>query len=159
MSCNSSLVYLRTSLESQSSDVRNTTMKNIDFPSNWHLNSDGSYDVYGSVILSKKYVRNGKLTVKFGKVTGTFKARGIGLTSLEGCPKEVGGEFDCSENQLTSLKGAPEKVGTYFICSDNQLISLEGAPEKVAAGFYCSYNQLTSLKGAPKEVGGTFLRL
>ena len=79
MSCNSSLVYLRTSLESQSSDVRNTTMKNIDFPSNWHLNTDGSYDVNGSVILSKKYVRNGKVTVKFGKVYGSFHAKDIGL--------------------------------------------------------------------------------
>lgn len=144
MSCNSSLVYLRTSLESQSSDVRNTTMKNIDFPSNWHLNSDGSYDVYGSVILSKKYVRNGKLTVKFGKVTGTFKARGIGLTSLEGCPKEVGGEFDCSENQLTSLKGAPEKVGGTFDCSDNKLTSLESAPKEIGYGFVYAHNRLTS---------------
>lgn len=119
-------------------------MKNIDFPSNWHLNSDGSYDVYGSVILSKKYVRNGKLTVKFGKVTGTFKARGIGLTSLEGCPKEVGGEFDCSENQLTSLEGAPEKVGGTFDCSDNKLTSLESAPKEIGYGFVYAHNRLTS---------------
>ena len=53
------------------------TMKNI--PSNWHLNTDGSYDVNGSVILSKKYVRNGKVTVKFGKVYGSFHAKDIGL--------------------------------------------------------------------------------
>lgn len=107
----------------------------MNIPNNWRLNADGAYDVDGDVHISDKYVRDGKLTVKFGKVTGTFKACGIGLTSLEGCPREVGGEFDCSENQL---------------------ISLEGAPEKVAAGFYCSYNQLTSLEGAPEKVGGTF---
>ena len=66
-------------------------MKNI--PSNWHLNKNGTYDVDGDVHISNKYVRDGKLTIKFGKVTGSFKARGIGLTTLEGCPQEVG-EFE-----------------------------------------------------------------
>lgn len=156
MSCNSSLVYLRTALESQSSDVRNTTMKDIDFPSNWHLNSDGSYDVYGSVILSKKYVRNGKLTVKFGKVTGTFKARGIGLTSLDGCPKKIAGYFDCSFNKLTTLKGAPKEIGGEFNCAYNKLTTLEGGPKKVGGYYNCSENKLTSLKGAPGKINGDF---
>lgn len=43
------------------------------------FNTDGSYDVNGSVVLSKKYVRNGKVTVKFGKVYGSFHAKDIGL--------------------------------------------------------------------------------
>ncbi len=33
------------------------------------------------------------------------------LTSLEGAPKEVGGDFVCSKNKLTSLEGAPKEVG------------------------------------------------
>lgn len=98
-------------------------MKDIDFPSNWHLNTDGIYDVDGDVHISDKYVRDGKLTVKFGKVTGTFKARGIGLTSLEGCPKEVGGEFDCSDNKLTSLESAPKEIGYGFVYAHNRLTS------------------------------------
>ena len=66
--------------------------KNMQIPHNWHLNSDGSYDVEGDVNLTAEYVSDGKLAVKFGKVTGTFNARGIGLTTLEGllCARKVG---------------------------------------------------------------------
>jgi hypothetical protein len=34
---------------------------------------------------------------------------------LEGAPKEVGGDFNCSYNDLTSLEGAPEKIGGTFV--------------------------------------------
>jgi hypothetical protein len=68
----------------------------------------------------------------------------------------VDGNFSCSNNQLTSLAGCPNEVGGYFDCSNNQLISLEGAPKSVSGGFYCGNNKLTSLEGAPKEVGGYF---
>lgn len=90
-------------------------MKDIDFPSNWHLNTDGIYDVDGDVHISDKYVRDGKLTVKFGKVTGTFKARGIGLTALDCCPKKIAGYFDCSFNKLTTLKSARKKLVAVII--------------------------------------------
>lgn len=76
------------------------------------------------------------------------------LTSLNGCPKEFPGGFDCSDNELTSLEGAPQKVSGRFDCSNNKLISLEGAPEYIGYHFTFSYNQLTSLKGAPWKVGG-----
>ena len=81
------------------------------------------------------------------------------LTSLEGAPKEVGGNFsfyDC--DSLTSLKGAPEKVGGDFYCiACDSLKSLEGAPKKVGGNFNCSDCQsLPSLKGAPEEVDGFF---
>jgi hypothetical protein len=32
------------------------------------------------------------------------------LTSLEGCPTEIGGNFYCHNNNLTSLKGASEYI-------------------------------------------------
>ena len=54
------------------------------------------------------------------------------LTSLEGCPNSISGDFNCQENQLTNLKGSPQSVG---------------------GGFYCHSNQLTSLKGAPQTIG------
>ena len=44
---------------------------------------------------------------------------GLGLTSLKGAPKEVGGDFWCSYNQLTSLEGAPREIGGGFDCSNN----------------------------------------
>ena len=32
------------------------------------------------------------------------------MTSLKGCPKEVGGGFSCSYNKLTTLEGGPTKL-------------------------------------------------
>jgi hypothetical protein len=78
------------------------------------------------------------------------------LTSLENCPKTVGGSFYCGHNKLTSLDGATEYVGSSFYCSYNNLTSLTGAPKSVGRDFGCSYNLLTSLTGAPKSVGRDF---
>lgn len=118
---------------------------------NYIINEDGSIDVDGSVYLYDEGLT--KLPLKFGKVTGEFNCSRNQLTSLEGCPKEVGGFFSCFNNKLTTLKGAPEKVGGNFYCFDNKLTTLEGAPKEVGGGFWCSYNGLTSLEGAPKKVG------
>jgi Leucine-rich repeat (LRR) protein len=78
------------------------------------------------------------------------------LTSLENCPKTVGGSFYCGHNKLTSLDGATEYVGGSFYCSYNNLTSLTGAPKFVGENFGCNYNNLTSLTGAPKSVGRDF---
>ena len=78
------------------------------------------------------------------------------LTTLEGAPEKVGGDFRCSGNMLTSLEGAPKEVGVNFNCIGNMLTSLEGAPKEVGENFNCSGNMLTSLEGAPESVGGIF---
>ena len=44
---------------------------------------------------------------------------GEGITSLEGAPKTINGDFDCFNNKLTSLKGAPTKVNGHFYCRNN----------------------------------------
>ena len=76
------------------------------------------------------------------------------LTSLEGAPTEVGGDFGCSFNQLTSLKGAPQTVGRDFYCNDSHLTSLEGAPKTVGRDFYCHSNpDLHSLDGIGEVKG------
>jgi hypothetical protein len=41
------------------------------------------------------------------------------LTTLEGCPKEVG-DFLCKNNQLTSLEFCPTEIGGDFSCRDNK---------------------------------------
>jgi hypothetical protein len=143
---------------------------------NWTLNPDGTVDVDGDVYLSLKGLS--KLPLKFGRVTGYFDCSDnqltslegcptqIGggfycyynnLTSLEGCPTEIGGDFYCSDNNLTSLKGCPTEIRGAFDCCDNQLTSLEGCPKEISGAFDCSYNQLTSLEGCPTEIGGNFL--
>jgi hypothetical protein len=99
----------------------------------WTQREDGKIDVEGNVRLKKSLLVKsvfGK-EIFFGKVSGNFNCINMGntLTSLEGAPEEVGGDFDCSNNKLTSLEGAPEKVGGYFNCENSNLTSLEGAPE------------------------------
>lgn len=34
---------------------------------------------------------------------------------MQGAPKEVGGDFECSGNKLTSLEGAPEVIKGRFV--------------------------------------------
>ena len=132
-------------------------------PKSWKLNSNGRYDVNDDINLEecKQFIDpNGKLTIKFNKVTGNFICGTVNgsleLTSLEGCPEKVGGDFYCYNNKLTSLKGCPEKVGGSFDCEFNKLTSLKGCPEKVGGNFNCVFNNLTSLKGCPEKVGGSF---
>jgi len=89
-------------------------------------------------------------------VGGDFYCSENQLTTLEGAPQKVDGSFLCSKNQLTTLKGAPQSVGINFDCSRNQLTTLEGVPQSVSINFDCSRNQLTTLKGAPQSVDGDF---
>ena len=97
---------------------------------------------------------------KFGEGIIDFDCYGcINLQSLEGCPKEVGGNFSCSRCiNLQSLNGSPKTVNGDFYCYGcNNLQSLEGCPEKVNGNFYCiNCNNLQSLEGAPEKVGGYF---
>jgi len=57
---------------------------------NWTLLPDGRYDVDGDVDLSDQHLTT--LPYKFRNVSGSFYCHGNKLTSLEGAPKEVGGE-------------------------------------------------------------------
>ena len=51
-----------------------------------------------------------------------FSCTGQGLTDFKGVRfGEVGGNFNCSNNELTSLEGAPQRVGGYFDCHDNPI--------------------------------------
>jgi hypothetical protein len=103
------------------------------------------------------------------------------ITSLEGCPREINGDFicifnpelrslkggpekvtkmckifDCSNNSLKSLEGCPKIIEGKFKCLNNTLPSLVGGPEICKGDFYCSTNWITSLEGCPKEIGGYF---
>lgn len=117
---------------------------------NYSINPDGSIDVDGDVVI--RFRRNlYQLPLKFRKVTGNFDISYNKLTSLEGCPNEVGGDFDCSNNELSSLIGSPDLVGVDFVCGHNPLTSLTGCPTEVR-NFYCNDTELSNLVGAPKKV-------
>ena len=61
------------------------------------------------------------------------------ITSLEGCPEEVGGSFECSYTSITSLEGCPKKVGESFWCLGTKITSLKGAPVKIGNMKYSRF--------------------
>jgi len=86
---------------------------------------NGSINVDGDVNLKLEYehnnplIKDGKLTVKFNKVSRNFTISYCGLTSLDGCPNEVGGTFNCDWNNLKTLEGCPSKVNGDFCAYNN----------------------------------------
>ena len=96
---------------------------------------------------------------QWSNVEGSFICFYSKIKTLEGAPKEVGEDFDCSYCMyIESLKGAPEKVKNFKCEKCRNLTSLEGSPKEVRGDFECAYCiSLTSLKGAPKEVGSDFV--
>ena len=64
------------------------------------INSDGSIDVNDHGVFFNGYGLN-ELPLKFNRVSGKFDCSHNNLTSLEGCPKYVGGSFFCNNNKLT----------------------------------------------------------
>ena len=97
-----------------------------------------------------------ELPLTFRYVTGHFDCRSNNLTSLKGCPLEVGKSFYCDNNRLTSLEFCPTKVGRGFFCSDNKLTRLEGCPKHIPEHFNCSNNNISTLLGSPSYIGSTF---
>ena len=60
------------------------------------------------------------------------------------------GNVDVSKLNLTSLEGAPLVVNGNFLCHTNKLTSLQFGPTTVTGSYYCSNNpDLKSLKYAP----------
>ena len=118
-----------------------------------------SYDCGANVKVSKDIVIDGKLKIRFGKVSGYFYCSDNKLTTLKGAPKEVSGSFYCSNNNLTTLEGAPQYVKGSFTCNDNNLVSLEGAPNEVCGNFCCYNNpNLVLPKEKPSWVKGEIIR-
>ena len=76
----------------------------------------------------------------------------LSLTSLEGCPKKIMGDFSCFNNLLTSLKGGPEYVDDIFTCTHNMIETLEGCPSYLGNDAYFNNNKLTSLHNVHKHI-------
>ena len=121
---------------------------------NYLISEDFYITVQGNVNLNKKLSVK-KLPVKFKMVDGFFDISNNGLTSLDGCPKTITGDFNCSRNNLTSLFEGPTEVAD-FDCSYNQLKNLSYAPKEVKGSFDCSNNQIDSIKGMPRSIKGFF---
>ena len=74
------------------------------------------------------------------------------LTTLEGCPEHITGQFDCEYNGLTTLVGGPQQVDGYYYCSRNQLTDLEGCASHIGDTLYARHNDITSLVGIHKII-------
>ena len=73
-----------------------------------------------------------KLPVVFGVVTGNFDVGGSMLTTLEGCPRQVGRTFDCSNTDITSFEGGPDEVGAAYVARNlENLVTFKGLPRVV----------------------------
>lgn len=122
--------------------------RNFRISGDYIIENNGLITVEGSCRLERNCL---KLPVNFNSVSGNFICYNKELTTLEGCPNQVGKDFDCSYNELISLEGCPDYVGGDFDCTNNNLTSLIGAP-KIIEVCRINGNQLTSLEGLPKEI-------
>jgi hypothetical protein len=134
------------------SEIKDQLRKYFDVMGKVSIKPDGTVDVSGNVEFMGK-TKFTQLPVKFGTVTGSFTVIGEGLTTLEGCPTQVGGTFKCMSNNLTSLAHGPTHVGGSYLCGNNKLTNLAHAPTHVPRVFNCANNQLTDLQHAPVQVG------
>lgn len=105
------------------------------------IHPDGTVDIDGGLDLTtdiRYYFDNernpifkrGRLPLKFGDVGGNCYINNCLLTTLEGSPNTVGGDFFAGANNFTDLKGGPKEVlGDYNINNCTRLTSLEGIPQ------------------------------
>lgn len=147
----------------------------------WRINpSTGLVDINGNIkVINMMDLDSGvgKIPVKLGVVSGNFNGRYSGLTSYDGCPYEVGGDFISTNCNAGSLKGVPKRVGGRFIVSGQRLVSLNHMPKEIGGdvdvsnrllrslvgctphikgNFECTLNSLQSLEGAPLTIDGVF---
>jgi len=103
----------------------------------WHVGEDINIYLY--------FIHNGKLVVKFWEVRGRLNLTGLGLTSLEGCPKSVNNLL-LSNNNLINLIGSPDIVSGNFSCRNNNLDNIEGVSKEISGYLDLSGNNIRDLK-------------
>lgn len=113
--------------EIEDNDIEKLLIKYFEF-SDYEILSDGRVNVNGPTSL-RLAPPNGKLPVKFNKAKKDFAIGAGDLSTLEGCPRLVSGEFSCGYNQINSLIGGPIEIYGDYLCIGNNLKSLEGLPK------------------------------
>ena len=124
--------------------------------SDYHINADYSLDIHRNIMVKPFDLVDRKLPFKFGKIDGTIWLSGLGLRTLENCPKEVTGDFVIYENKLENFIGGPEIVGGDFAANMNlSLKSLDGSPKKVGGKYsILSCRYIEDISGISPEIGG-----
>jgi hypothetical protein len=120
----------------------------------WDL-KDGKVNVIGDVYPNS--VDNDTLQIQFGRVTGSFYLSGSKYSSLIGSPDWLGGSFYASGiSTLTSLEGCPKTVMGNFDIGVTRVVTLEHSP-LIVHGWYnaSNCNFLESIIGV-KKIGDMF---
>ena len=87
-----------------------------------------------------------QLPFRFRHVSRGFSISRNNLTTLIGCPESVGRpgsegwDFVCQQNNLTSLDGGPRVVRGNYFCHFNPLTSLNGFPERFIGSIFIPYS-------------------
>jgi len=127
------------------------TDKNILSPV-YGINNYGTVDIYLSVTLKLPYHVK-KLPFKINSAQGDFKIRSTQLTTLEGMPRRIEGNFEmCFNQKITSLAFCPQIIEGDFDCLLQNITSLQNAPAFVAGnvsiyakpGLIVDYNGIIS---------------
>lgn len=123
------------------------------------IHPDGTVDVTGDVNFNANYEAMDsykQLPIKFGEISGDFVfTDDCNLTTLEGTPHTVGGDFFITSYKLTSLIGGPKYVGgSYDISESPNITSLKGIAEYIGGSLCISGTGIKDMKGAPKEIRG-----
>jgi hypothetical protein len=92
---------------------------------NFEINKDLTIDVHSDVDISGKLNGNLPEYINFNYVKGKFKCDYCNMTTLRGCPKEVGWYFSCSDNKLTSLDHMPKKTDNVYCSKNKKLFSVK----------------------------------
>ena len=107
-----------------------------------HVDREGLVHAAGSVQL-KKDLPNGRLPIAF-HMAKDWSNNDHPLSSLEGCPVMVTGDFNVSGSKLDNLMGGPRIVGGNYDARQCSLASAEGAPT-LAKTLNLDQNQLPKI--------------
>jgi len=118
---------------------------------NWLVNVDGHF--FCNAEWSPNYTLDGFMGLNFGRIEGDFIASAVRLTSLKGCPRYVGRNFDVEHNLLRTTKHSPEWVGLSYRIQHNSLVSLEDLhPDNIGGKLYF-FNERVSVETLHKIWG------
>jgi hypothetical protein len=97
------------------------------------------------------------IPVKFRLVTEDFNLIGRSITSLQGCPSVVEGNFNCTRLGLEDLEGGPASVDGDYVISRCRIKSLKGMASKIGGDVFLRGNALTNLRGLPENMPMAYL--
>jgi len=117
----------------------------------YKINDDLTITVSGGVYLAYNILNELPYFINFSIVNGDFQCDSCNLTTLRGCPLEVYGSFDCTDNGLNNLDYAPKKITGNFIAGVNTELTKEICLEYKSKTEICGYFYSDFLYPAHKD--------